>query len=289
MVLSINFGLGWIFGLLATSQFPEPVYLTFVYLFSIFVGTQGVLIFVLHCARSKDARKTWKMWFYVLCRCKSPHDAKGLAKLVAAFNTPAIQRKVKSDPQSTSLPPISPFSHKNVLSESERGSFASPINDSDTLETFVPESGLSSPFELKNLNVIDIGEEIKVSRESKMSKRESKQRLSKSEVVKETRKDEKESRRLSKKQSKKMIVVESERKTSKLIEEYDDDDLAKSTYSLDEIPLTCSQVLEIEFAPTPDHSSDEEEETWKKLQKQFDNINSFVNTDFEGEVDNFFN
>ena len=287
MVLSINFGLGWIFGLLATSQFPEPVYLTFVYLFSIFVGMQGVLIFLLHCVRSKDARKTWKMWFYILCRCKRPHDAKALAKVITAFSTPAIQRKVKSDTQSTSLPPISPFSHKNVLSESERGSFASPINDSDTLEKFVPESRLSSPFELKNLNEIDIGEEIKGSHESKMSKRESKQRLSKSEVVKETRKDEKESRRLSKKQSKKMIVVESKRKTSKL-EEYDDD-LAKSTYSLDEIPLTCSQVLEIEFAPTPDHSSDDEEETWKKLQKQFDNINSFVNTDFEGEVDNFFN
>ena len=56
-------GLGWIFGLAASSM---PVMeLTFIsqLLFSIFVGSQGILLFFFHCIRNPQARNQWKTWF----------------------------------------------------------------------------------------------------------------------------------------------------------------------------------------------------------------------------------
>ena len=66
IILSVLFGLGWAFGLIGTSSLPEEVYVPAQYIFSIFVGLQGVLIFVFHGVRSRDARKEWKRWWYVI-------------------------------------------------------------------------------------------------------------------------------------------------------------------------------------------------------------------------------
>ena len=58
--LSVVFSLGWGFGLLATS-FPEVgVTITLQVLFSIFVGAQGALLFILYGIRNGDARDLWK-------------------------------------------------------------------------------------------------------------------------------------------------------------------------------------------------------------------------------------
>ena len=61
--LSTVFGLGWGFGLAATSASMKEVTFGFQLLFSILVGLQGVLIFILHGLRSQDARALWKSWF----------------------------------------------------------------------------------------------------------------------------------------------------------------------------------------------------------------------------------
>ena len=61
--LAVVFGLGWGFGLLATSYPVEAITITLQVFFSIFVGVQGVLLFVLHGVRNSDARNTWKNWF----------------------------------------------------------------------------------------------------------------------------------------------------------------------------------------------------------------------------------
>ena len=69
LILAVTFGLGWIFGLLGTSSLPIAVSLPSVYLFTILVGTQGLLTFVLRVLRSHDVRNEWKKWFYALtCR-----------------------------------------------------------------------------------------------------------------------------------------------------------------------------------------------------------------------------
>ena len=61
--LATVLGLGWGFGLLATSSDLRGLTLAFQIIFSIFVGCQGLLLFVLHGLRSAEARKEWKMWF----------------------------------------------------------------------------------------------------------------------------------------------------------------------------------------------------------------------------------
>lgn len=66
--LAVVFGLGWGLGLLATSNPVEEVTIGLQVLFSIFVGAQGVLLFILHGIRNTDSRKLWKRCFFSM-RC----------------------------------------------------------------------------------------------------------------------------------------------------------------------------------------------------------------------------
>jgi len=66
MMLSLLFGLGWAFGLIGTSSLPAGVSIPAQYIFSIFIGFQGVLLFVLHAIRSPDSREEWKRGWYTI-------------------------------------------------------------------------------------------------------------------------------------------------------------------------------------------------------------------------------
>ena len=68
--LSLLFGLGWGFGLSATSSSVEEVTFIFQLLFSIFVGSQGLLIFIFHGLRPKNVRKQWESWLQKYLRVK---------------------------------------------------------------------------------------------------------------------------------------------------------------------------------------------------------------------------
>ena len=61
--LATMLGLGWGFGLLATSSNLQELTLAFQIIFSIFVGCQGLFLFILHGVRSVEARKEWKLWY----------------------------------------------------------------------------------------------------------------------------------------------------------------------------------------------------------------------------------
>ena len=61
--LAVLFGLGWGFGLAASGTPSEEATFVFQLLFTIFVGCQGVLIFILHGIRKEGARNEWKKWF----------------------------------------------------------------------------------------------------------------------------------------------------------------------------------------------------------------------------------
>lgn len=84
--LAIVFGLGWGFGLLSTSHSAEDVTITFQVLFSIFVGAQGILLFLLHGVRNPDARKTWKGWLTSTSRLS--HGMSSSTHKTAAVKTP---------------------------------------------------------------------------------------------------------------------------------------------------------------------------------------------------------
>ena len=59
MSLAVVLGLGWGFGLVATSSDIEELTFVFQVIFSIFVGSQGFLIFILHGVRNADFRDFW--------------------------------------------------------------------------------------------------------------------------------------------------------------------------------------------------------------------------------------
>ena len=68
-VLSVVFGLGWCFGLAQTSV-PEDsgdagrgTLFALQFLFSLLVGSQGVLMFIFYGLANKKARNLWKKWF----------------------------------------------------------------------------------------------------------------------------------------------------------------------------------------------------------------------------------
>lgn len=69
--LSLVFGLGWGFGLLATSSNVPELTFAFQIIFSIFVGSQGVLIFLFHVVRPSRVRQQWKSWLCCGKRSKS--------------------------------------------------------------------------------------------------------------------------------------------------------------------------------------------------------------------------
>ena len=79
--LAIVFGLGWALGLAATSLPMKELTLTFQILFSIFVGAQGVLLFLLHGVRNQDIRKIWIQCIVVI------HRKSRLASMVFSTKT----------------------------------------------------------------------------------------------------------------------------------------------------------------------------------------------------------
>ena len=80
--LAAVFGLGWGFGLLSTSYPSEAVTLTFQVVFSVFVGFQGILLFLLHGVRNIDARRVWKHWL-TCCGRRSSRFAGSSSKSVS--------------------------------------------------------------------------------------------------------------------------------------------------------------------------------------------------------------
>lgn len=67
--LSLVLGLGWGFGLVASSNKINALACVLQFLFSVFVGSQGPLYLLAHGVRNKDARKVWGSW--ICLRSKS--------------------------------------------------------------------------------------------------------------------------------------------------------------------------------------------------------------------------
>ena len=69
VVLSVVFGLGWCFGLAQTSvpqdsgDAARGTLFALQFLFSILVGSQGILMFIFYGLTNKKIREVWKRWF----------------------------------------------------------------------------------------------------------------------------------------------------------------------------------------------------------------------------------
>ena len=89
MFLSVMLGLGWGFGLLATSSEIEELTFTFQVIFSIFVGSQGLLIFIFYGVRNTDFMEFWKKLLMVhKCCPKSKYTVSNSQKPFIAVRNP---------------------------------------------------------------------------------------------------------------------------------------------------------------------------------------------------------
>jgi len=77
LTLSLLFGLGWGIGLAATTSIPVPAISYVLQTFFVFLTTfQGLLIFIMHCVRSAEARNQWKHGLRILSVNKITLDLK---------------------------------------------------------------------------------------------------------------------------------------------------------------------------------------------------------------------
>ena len=94
-VLALMFGVGWVFGVLGSTDLPDFVSVPSQYTFIAVAGLQGLFIFLLHPCRSKEAREEWKKWFYYLtCRSqeylnklKNLKKSQGQSNESSSYNT----------------------------------------------------------------------------------------------------------------------------------------------------------------------------------------------------------
>ena len=98
--LAVLFGLGWGFGLAASSSPSEEATFVLQLLFTIFVGCQGLLIFVLHGIRKAEARNEWKRWFFTV-----------ISKTPDLYSS---RKKLDSTPTASNLNVTSPSSTKYI-------------------------------------------------------------------------------------------------------------------------------------------------------------------------------
>ena len=135
--LATVLGLGWGFGLLATSSDLKAVTLVFQIIFSIFVGCQGLLLFILHGLQSAEARKEWKLWF-------SKISSKSM-KLYTVVRSSSMMPLSEARPSSQ---PTSPSSSMYEMSDISKGSTL-PRARKDQMELSVEEKLGNETLEAK--------------------------------------------------------------------------------------------------------------------------------------------
>ena len=127
--LSVLFGLGWGIGLLATQDIHtnKTVRDLLAALFVIITAFHGLLIFIMHCLRSKEVRYTWKRCFFGV-------TGKDISEFSSSFSLKQ-QRRVQTSSRFTMKSPASPEKSSGVFVYDDstlRRSYGDP-GDSGTL------------------------------------------------------------------------------------------------------------------------------------------------------------
>ena len=140
VTLAVVFGLGWALGLAATSLPVKELTLTFQILFSVFVGAQGMLLFLLHGMRNQDIRTVWIQCFAAIGR--KSH----LANMMSSTKTSSVHHG------SESLQATGSASGHGILTTSEKKRSAmdstyskepyqSSVRGSEAIEMFPASQG----------------------------------------------------------------------------------------------------------------------------------------------------
>ena len=141
--LAVVFGLGWALGLAATSLPVKELTLTFQILFSIFVGVQGILLFLLHGVRNKDIRNIWIQCFAAIGR--KSH----LASMISSTKTSSAGMETSRAAQNTDG--VSTLPHK-------KDEHASTIENTYSKHPYQSSMGDSVAMEMVPSNRDDWGQ-----------------------------------------------------------------------------------------------------------------------------------
>ena len=133
ITLAVVLGLGWGIGLLATSHNVQALTITFQIVFSIFVGLQGVLIFLLHGICNADARKLWGDAF--LCQRKARKVYIGPTSTSDTSNRTNLPSSVSTDSGLTTLGHSSKQKPSQIDSSVEQQMETSVFDSEVKLET----------------------------------------------------------------------------------------------------------------------------------------------------------
>lgn len=102
LTLSLLFGLGWGFGFAATTSIPSvPVSVTLQAIFIVLTSFQGLLIFIMHCVRSEEARNVWKGWIHAITCHQITFAVRKKAKFPSQMGTSGEYRKATHNPYGT--------------------------------------------------------------------------------------------------------------------------------------------------------------------------------------------
>ena len=139
VVLSLLFGLGWAFGLIGTSSLPEEAYTPAQYIFSIFMGIQGVLIFLFHAIRSPEAREEWKKWWYTATCRRNSYELKRRASFTVTNSSRTRTLETSTAVLEKSMPyheaeEVVPLSPKNTASDEQEKEMQAAAAASTTVE-----------------------------------------------------------------------------------------------------------------------------------------------------------
>lgn len=165
-VLSLMFGLGWIFGILGAEE-KHAISICFQFLFIVIVGFQGLFIFLFYSFRSKVAQDEWKKWYYyITCRPKL-YEERAKISIQRSPNRPSKQSSSKfatkpSDVTLTSSSDSGTFLHKRPISTGNSSfrnpGYLPPQSDkgSDKTNSGRNEADYSGSLIIPNFNIAQI-------------------------------------------------------------------------------------------------------------------------------------
>ena len=149
--LSLLFGLGWGFGLTATSSDVKEVTFAFQVIFSVFVGSQGVLIFFFHGVRSPEFRQVWVSVFGLRKQRKTFSPSSNYPKKQPSRGSSATYKTSTLNATGT-LP-------SDFTSKSQFGTLKRQLDSAEYFSSIESEPGIST-FEMSTVvaNQVEVAE-----------------------------------------------------------------------------------------------------------------------------------
>ena len=146
--LALVLGLGWGFGLTASSHSISALGCAFQFLFSLFVSCQGLLLLLFHGVRSKDAKKVWRSWLCLSSKSHTVTMSMGGGGTMLSGGQTTLPRTPRSNQEKSLYLEEKSFSESEKTTAIEEKLAAEVALDNSSA---VPEQKITIAMEVKEL------------------------------------------------------------------------------------------------------------------------------------------